>query len=115
MKKDSVVYLRHIMDAINRVEKYTRGILYQNFMENDIVQAAVIREFEIIGEAAKRISEDIRTKYPAIPWRNMAGMRDKLVHDYMGVDMDAVWNTVEKDIPNLKKTIKIAIEMEEGH
>lgn len=114
MKKDNVVYLRHILDAMHRIEEYTGGMVYEDFMKKNLVQAAVIREIEIIGEATKRLSDDIREKYSDIPWKKMAGIRDKLVHDYMGVDMDAIWDTVERDIPQLKKRIKGVIEREEG-
>ncbi|NQE44496.1 hypothetical protein C5S31_00555, partial [ANME-1 cluster archaeon GoMg2] len=87
MKKDDFVYLRHIGDAIFRIEEYTKGVKYDDFMNINLVQAGVMRELEILGEATKRLSRDIRAKYPDIPRREMAGMRDKLIHDYFGVDL----------------------------
>ena len=105
MKKDHVVYLKHILDAIDRIEEYTRGVGYEDFMKTNLVQAGVIREIEIIGEATKRLTSGFKERYSDMPWKQMAGMRDKLIHDYFGVDLDAVWDTIERDIPVLKGSI----------
>ena len=106
MKKDDLVYLKHIWDAISQIEKYVKGVKYENFIVNHLIQDGVIRQIEIIGEATKRLSKDIRKQYSKIPWKDIAGMRDKLIHDYFGVDVDAVWDTVQKDIPSLKNDVK---------
>ena len=80
-------------------------------MDNNLVQDGVVRQIEIVGKATKKVSTEIREKYPDTPWRKMAGTRDKLIHDYLGVDLDAVWDTVVKDIPVLKQTMAKLIEL----
>ena len=110
MKKDNSVYIRHIMDSISRIERYTKGMGKRDFLGDELVQAGVVRELEIIGEAAKQLSQNFKTKHDNIPWKMMAGMRDKLIHDYFGVDMDAVWNTLVIDIPRMKGKIQKLLE-----
>ena len=110
MKKEDSVYLRHILDAVSRIEEYTNGIEYKNFIENHLIQDGVIRQIEIIGEATKRLSDKTRDNFPDVPWKDMTGMRDKLIHHYLGVDIDAVWDTVKEDIPILKNKLKDLLE-----
>jgi len=105
MKTDQSAFLNHILDAIKKIEKYIQGIEEETFKKNDLVQDGVIRQIEIIGEAVKRLSDDITSQSPQVPWQDIAGMRDKLIHDYFGVDIDTVWLTVQKDIPEFKKEI----------
>ncbi|MBU0628386.1 MAG: DUF86 domain-containing protein [Nanoarchaeota archaeon] len=105
MKKDNSVYLKHILDSIKRIEEYTKEISKEQFMSKNIVQAAAIREIEIIGEATKMIDNKFKEDYGSIPWKSIAGMRDKLIHGYFGVDLEAVWKTIEEDIPYLKREL----------
>jgi uncharacterized protein with HEPN domain len=104
MKKDPRVYLAHILECIDRVEQYTHGGR-EAFFREALIQDAVIRNMEIIGEAAKRVDDDYRTANPQIPWRGMAALRDVLIHQYDGVDLDRVWAVVEGDLLPIKQAI----------
>lgn len=88
MKRDESVYLRHILDAIERVETYIHDLGETKFYEDALTQDGVIRQIEVIGEATKHLSSELRNKYSNVPWRDVAGMRDKLIHDYFGVDIE---------------------------
>ena len=106
---NDLVYLNHIHDAIVRVESYI-SVGRDVFMTTTHWQDAVVRQLEIIGEATKRISEEVRSKYPDISWRRIAGMRDVLIHDYMGVDLALVWEVAHRDLPELKRKIALILE-----
>lgn len=103
MKRDQV-YLQHILDATSKIEQYVK-VGKESFLVTDHWQDATIRQLEIIGEATKRISADIRNAYPNIPWKRMAGLRDILIHEYMGVDINAVWEITQRNLPDLKSTV----------
>lgn len=101
-----IVYIKHIRDAIELILEYTKDLKKSSFNSKDMIQDAVIRRIEIIGEAVKNISMKFKEKYSDIPWKIIAGMRDKLIHGYFNVDVERVWNVVIKDIPNIKKKIE---------
>ena len=103
--KDDLVYLLHILDSIKWIESYVSDISQEQFLNNHLVQDAIIRQIEIIGEASKKLSNSLKQKYIYIPWKDIAGMRDKLIHGYFGVDIESVWKTIENDIPILKEQI----------
>ena len=103
--KDDTIYIDHILKSIDNILEYTKGFNKKRFSENTLIQDAVIRNFEIIGEATKKISNAFRLSYPEIPWKEMAGMRDKLIHDYLGVDIEVIWKSIKDDLPTLKRLI----------
>jgi uncharacterized protein with HEPN domain len=104
MKKDPRVYLVQILERAERIFDFTEGGRTV-FFASPLLQDAVIRNFEIIGEAAKRVPEEFRQAHPSIPWKALSGLRDVLIHQYEGVNLEEVWRIVEKDLPALKRTI----------
>lgn len=107
--KKSIFFLKHIIESINKIESFTKGISKSNFKKDELRQSAVMREIEIIGEAVKNLPIDFTVKYPHIEWSKIAGTRDKIIHNYFGVDNDIIWNIIKEDIPTLKKEISIII------
>lgn len=105
-KRGDIEFLSDIQEAIRRIGIYTKGIDYGNFLEDIKTQDAVIRNVEIIGEAAKNISNDFRDKHPQIQWKDLAGIRDKLIHHYFGVNLEVVWYIIQDDLPPLKEEIR---------
>jgi len=100
------LYLQDILDAMHAIEKFVEGIDFEEFKADDKTASAVIRKFEIIGEAAKQVPEDIRMKYNQLPWKEMAGMRDRLIHFYFDVKHELVWQTIRDVIPTVKPLIQ---------
>ena len=105
MTEQDHFYLRHIAERIARIEKATGGG-WEAFADSEIVQDAVIRNFDVIGEAVKRLGAAPAEAYPHVPWRSIARFRDVLIHHYIGVDLRQVWNVVEHDLPALKKAVQ---------
>jgi len=104
--KDDSVYLKHILDAISDLEDFTKGVSKEDFLRSREKQYAVLRGMEVIGEAAKNLSRELRKNHPEINWKDFTGMRDKLIHEYFGVNLPLVWKTVKEDLPALKKQVQ---------
>lgn len=110
MNHNDNLYLQHILDACKQIERYTSAINEGHFKQEPLYQDAIIRQLEIIGEAVKRLSDAVRQKHATIPWRYIAGMRDKLIHHYFQVDLDQVWLTAIGDIPVFRAQIEIIVQ-----
>jgi len=106
MSKKYQISIKDIRNAIVSIEKFVEGITFEQFKNDDKTSSAVIRKFEIIGEATKNVHENIREKFPQIAWKEMAGMRDKLIHAYSKVDLNLVWMTIKQRLPQLKSAIE---------
>ena len=109
-ERDDTVYLKHILDAIKKIKQYLKNINETSFIQNSLFQDAVIRQIEIIGEAARNISTQLIDEYPSVPWQDVIGMRHKLIHDYFGVDIEAVWKTATEDVPILEKQVRLILK-----
>lgn len=109
-KKDPKIFLKHILESIDRIENDIAGLSEVGFSGSLTIQDAVVRRLEIIGEAVRNLPDSFRKKHSKIPWRKIAGMRDVLIHEYFGVDMELVWKIAKKDIPRLNKQISNLLE-----
>ncbi len=105
-KRTPKLYIDDIKGSINKIEKYTKEISKKVFESDEKTIDAVVRNLEIIGEAASQLSKSFKDKYKGIPWREVIGMRNKVIHEYFGIDWDVLWYTIQDDIPELKKQIK---------
>jgi len=112
-KKDYILFLEDILNAIEKIQRYTRGLTLEGLSSNDMATDAILRNFEIIGEAAKNVPEKVKRKYPFVEWKEAIGFRNVLIHDYFGIDLEAVWDTVRKNIPSLKNNIMKVLRAEQ--
>lgn len=104
-KRTIKLYLEDIKDSIGKIEKYTKGLDLDKFSKNTMLLDAVVRNLSIIGEAVRSIPKEIKVKYPDVAWKEIKGMRNKVIHEYFGIDEDILWETIKKDIPIFKKQI----------
>ena len=105
-KRGNIEFLLDMLEAAQRAVSYTHQKNCQEFMQNTQLQDAVIRNIEIIGEAAKKVSDDFQSRYPDVPWKTISAMRNRLIHDYFGVNLDIVWEVVQSDLPSLIKALQ---------
>ena len=113
-KRDYLLFIEDVLTCIEKIERYTSNVSFGDFSGNDMAVDAVIRNFEIIGEAVKKIPEEIKTRYADVEWKEAAGFRDVLIHDYFGIDIEAVWDTVRNNIPPFKKQMLKVLESEKA-
>jgi uncharacterized protein with HEPN domain len=113
-KRDYILFIEDIVNCIDKIEKYSLGMSFNEFCSNDMAVDAVVRNFEIIGEAVKKIPEEVKGRYPDVEWKEAAGFRDILIHNYFSIDKEAVWDTIKNNIPSLKKGISSVLNLEKA-
>jgi len=112
-ERTSVDHLEDILDAAEKAQRFVEGSTYEAFVNDDKSVFAVIRALGIIGEATKQLREELRDEYPEVPWSLMAGMRDKLIHDYVNVDRQIVWHTVQDELPRVQRQLRRIVDEKE--
>jgi len=105
MKKDEYIFIKHILESINKIEKYAKNLKKEKLIQDTKIQDAIIRRIEIIGEAVKNLPDNLRNKYPHIEWNAIIRARDKIIHHYFGIDLNIIWDIIKKDLPDLKRKI----------
>ena len=110
MNKDPEIFIKHILESIEEIENHTKEISKAEFLKSTLVQDASIRRLEIIGEAVRKIPTETRNAFKAVPWKQIAGLRNILIHEYFGVDIKLVWNIIKKDLPTLKVNMRKVLE-----
>ncbi len=113
-KRDYRDYIKDILDSINDIENFIRSMSFEKFKQDKKTIYAVVRSIEIIGEATKNIPKVLKDKHREIPWKKMAGMRDRLIHEYFGIDVEILWKTATEDIPSLKQLVQNIFESLKG-
>lgn len=106
MSRHDAVYLSHILDAISQIESYTAGLFYDTFSEDRLIQDGVVRQLEIIGEACRALSPEFRAQYPDVPWNQIMGLRNRLIHAYFDINLGIIWDIVQADVPPLKAQVR---------
>ena len=101
--KDNSIYIEHMLDCILRIDEYVES--KEQFYSSRLVQDAVVRNLQVMSESSQRLAEEIKQRYPDIPWKEISGFRNILVHDYLGVDLDVIWSVVEQELPSLQQAL----------
>ena len=112
--RDYTLFLKDILNAIDKIERYTKDLSLQNLTDSDMAVDAIVRNLEIIGEASKNVPERIKQMYPFVEWKEAIGFRNVLIHEYFGIDIEAVWDTIKNNLPSLKHNIMKVLESEKS-
>jgi uncharacterized protein with HEPN domain len=114
MKRDYTLFLKDIVESCSYIREFIEAMSFEQFLQDEKTKSAVVRKFEIIGEAVKNLPSPLKEKYTELPWRDLAGMRDRLIHGYFGVDYVIVWETIQFALPVIQESLMIVMEKEKN-
>ncbi|HUD45035.1 MAG TPA: DUF86 domain-containing protein [Patescibacteria group bacterium] len=110
MKRDPLIYIHDMLESIEHIAEDTAGLTKDTFSQTRIIQQAVVRNIEIIGEASQHLPSEFKDRYPTIPWRQISATRNKIIHEYFGIKLDVIWKTIQEDLPDLKQALDLILK-----
>lgn len=114
-KRSYQIFIEDALVAVDKIARYTENVNYDDFCQNEMMVDAVLRNLEVLGEAARNVPDEIKVKYPHVPWKRMVGLRNIVIHEYFGIDLENIWKIIDENVPETRsELVKILKDLEES-